>query len=105
MTPAEALECFKYGKEGREAVKVAIKALETVSKYQWVSVKGRLPEEGEPVFVIVSGRYKNIVFDNAMQLAEYYDSDGWILTDFSEWIGAHPDYWMPLPPLPEEVEE
>lgn len=108
MTPSEALECFKTGTGGGEAVKAAIEALETVSKYQWVSVKDRLPEEGEAVFVIISGLYGETLFINAIEPAEYYPGcDTWILTEHSRFTDPRPKYWMPicLPPLPEEVKE
>lgn len=67
---------------------------------QWVSVKERMPEEGEMTLVAVSGKpRKNITLKNAVELAEYTVSEGWILEMWPEWTGAEITHWMPLPEL------
>lgn len=73
---------------------------------QWVSVKERMPEEGEMTLVAVSGKpRKNITLKNAVELAEYTVSEGWILEMWPEWTGAEITHWMPLPELPKEEQK
>ncbi len=70
---------------------------------KWISVKDRLPESNELVLVIASGKPKdNITLYGACELAEYYDSYGWILEMWPEWMGAVVTHWMPLPEPPGE---
>ena len=70
---------------------------------QWVSVKERMPEEGKMMLVAVNGKpHKNITLKNAVELAEYTASEGWILEMWPEWTGAEITRWMPLPELPKE---
>ena len=69
---------------------------------EWISVKDRLPETNELVLVIASGNpEKNITLYGACELAEY-DSGGWILEMWPEWMGAVVTHWMPLPEPPGE---
>lgn len=82
---------------------------------KWISVKERLPKDGELVLITMNGEidgYKQ--FDHAYELAYYWsegeDEDGeyhvagWALWDYRE--GRVSDievfYWMPLPEPPEE---
>ncbi len=69
---------------------------------EWISVKDALPgiQDGM-VLAVVSGRYKNIRFDHAVELAEYNSREGWILEAYPEWETPDAAYWMPLPEPPE----
>lgn len=69
----------------------------------WYKPDERLPETGEGVLVIISGQpCKNITFERAKMLAEYYDGDGWVITDYPDWEDAHPELWRNLPTAPVE---
>lgn len=69
----------------------------------WVESAGRLPETGDQNYlVVVTGKFGNVTFQNAIEIAEYSKSDGWI---FEAWPMAKDlkvSHWMPLPdpPLP-----
>lgn len=67
----------------------------------WHDPTERLPEDGKPVLVIVSGRpTSHITLHRAMLFAEYWSDEGWILEEFPEWENARPERWrkMPTPP-------
>lgn len=72
---------------------------------QWISVKDRLPKDGEPVIVIVSGKVGNITLVDAIELADFSLDEGWILEMWPEWEDPKVIYWMPLPEPPEEDEK
>lgn len=68
----------------------------------WISVNDRLPEPDRVVLVIVSGKpCENITLENALELAWWYESDGWVLETWPEWDGAEVTHWMPAPELPQ----
>lgn len=70
----------------------------------WVSAKDCLPEAGDTVLVIVSGKPKeNITLEGAYELAEYDPEEGWILEMWPKWRGAKVTCWAPIPE-PSEVE-
>ena len=76
------------------------------SRSGWISVKDRLPESEVFVIVIVSGKYRNITFDKAIELAEYSPDEGWILELFPECTNhMNVTHWMPLPEPPKEDEK
>ena len=52
---------------------------------KWISVKDKLPKDGEPVIVIVSGKVGNITLVDAMELADFSLDEGWILEMWPEW--------------------
>ncbi len=71
---------------------------------RWVSVDERLPEADDVVLVIVNGKpTKNITLKGAYELAEY-DSEGWILEMWPEWMDAKVSHWMQLPEPPDMEE-
>ena len=73
---------------------------------EWISVKERLPEEGEEYAVVVSGKpCRNVTLDNAIELAVYDRDEGWILEMWQEWTNANITHWMPLPEPPKEEGE
>lgn len=74
---------------------------------EWISVKERLPDEGEgDVAAVVSGKpRRNVTLDNAIELAEYDRNEGWILEMWPEWTNANITHWMALPEPPKEKGE
>ena len=60
----------------------------SVRRQQWISVKERLPEKGEQVFVVYSGKYCKDVH------LSYYENGWSSLVDVT--------HWMPLPEAPKE---
>ena len=71
--------------------------LKEEKKNGWISVKDRLPEDGEGVLALVSGKYGNATFESAYELAEYSKKEGWILCYFPEFADPDVSHWMPLP--------
>ena len=81
---------------GREPVGCAVVAIADhiiahgVTVQEWISVKDRLPEQGQEIIVYCGGVLKPTVF--AYQFwNKHYDS----------W--ARITHWMPLPPAPEDA--
>lgn len=69
---------------------------------RWIPVTERLPEVGEEfVLVCVNGRYHNIKFAGAAEIA-MYDEDGWWIEAYPEWKNPRVTHWMPLPDAPKE---
>lgn len=68
---------------------------------QWISVEERLPEDGMFVLVIAYGQIENITLKGAYQLATYYASDGFVLSEFPLLDDVVVTHWMPLPEPPE----
>ena len=66
----------------------------------WISVKDRLPEDGESVLACVNGIWGNITFENAIQIATYSEKEGWIIEGFVEFENPKIEYWKPLPEPP-----
>lgn len=70
---------------------------------QWISTVDRLPPDGELVLVVLSGKYKNIIFSNAIELASYAQGDGWIIELFPDLELPQVSHWMRLPELPNDL--
>ena len=69
----------------------------------WIPVSERLPEDGYGVLVTVNGKHNNITFINALEIAEYDSTDGWIVEGYLDWTNPDVTAWMPLPePFKEE---
>lgn len=66
----------------------------------WISVKDRLPRDGEYVIVVASGKCENITLVDAIEFAEFDMSEGWILEMWPEWENPKITYWMPSPEPP-----
>ena len=64
---------------------------------EWIPVSERLPEEDQCILVTVNGRYKNVTFDNAVQLACYYEEEGWAIEEWPEWENPNVIAWVELP--------
>lgn len=67
---------------------------------EWINAADKLPEDEDFVLVAVSGQYGNIRFLDAIELAQYFQDDGWELELFPEWENPGVTHWMPLPTAP-----
>ena len=70
----------------------------------WIPVTEKLPENGCGVLVTVNGKHDNIIFVNALEIAEYRNTEGWIIEGYLDWLDPDVTAWMPLPE-PYKVEE
>ena len=68
---------------------------------QWISVKEKLPSDGEPVLLWYSG------FINGDSAVAFYDDGNWKLfyTGTDNEPITNPDFWMPLPHPPKPKDE
>ena len=72
----------------------------------WIPVTEKLPENGCGVLVTVNGKHNNIIFVNALEIAEYRNTEGWIIEGYLDWLDPNVTAWMPLPePYKESKEE
>ena len=63
----------------------------------WIPVTERLPENGCGVLVTVNGKHNNITFVNALEIAEYGNTEGWIIEGYLDWLDPDVTAWQPLP--------
>ena len=63
----------------------------------WIPTSERLPEYDELVLVTVKGKYNNITFENAIELAFYDKDEGWILGAEPDWLKPNVTAWVELP--------
>ena len=94
----------KCGIELCEAVDIAIEALQEPER-KWIPVTEKLPEDGCGVLVTVNGKHNNIIFVNALEIAEYRNTEGWIIEGYLDWLAPDVTAWMPLPEPYKESEE
>ena len=86
----------KCGIELCEAVDIAIEALQEPER-KWIPVTEKLPEDGCGVLVTVNGKHNNIIFVNALEIAEYRNTEGWIIEGYLDWLDPNVIAWQPLP--------
>lgn len=88
-------------------VKRAIEEAPAVESHcEWINAKKQLPENpDEIVLCIVSGRYENLEFYEAYEMATFSWDVGWILESYPEWETPEISWWMPLPEPPKEDED
>ena len=79
-----------------EALNMAIEALQEPER-KWIPVSERLPENGCGVLVTVNGKHNNITFVNALEIAEYGNTEGWIIEGYLDWLDPNVIAWQPLP--------
>ena len=67
---------------------------------QWIPVSERLPETEEFVLASLSGKYRNITFEHACEIADYADGE-WCVYAYphmsAEKCAELIEAWMPLP--------
>ena len=81
-----------------------IKEAPTVEIPRWISVNDAVPNDGENVLVLVSGKPReNITFINAVQMACWSKDEGWILESYPEVIEIRVSHWARIPEIPEEL--
>ena len=89
------------GKEDNSPLKSALKAkFAELESSRWISVKERLPENGNSVFVVKLDNavpYVHIAWYNARLGSWFYRANAILNT-------CPPDYWMPIQPIKEEHE-
>lgn len=85
-----------------DACVLAVAALRDQEKRRWTPVTERLPDDGELLIVVVSGKVGNVTLDNAIEFAEFSIDEGWILEMWPEWEDPKVTYWMPCPEPPKE---
>ena len=78
------------------AIYVVTKALQEPER-KWIPVSERLPEDGCGVLVTVNGKHNNIIFVNALEIAEYRNTEGWIIEGYLDWLDPNVIAWQPLP--------
>ena len=71
----------------------------------WIPVTERLPDNGYGVLVTVNGKHDNITFVNALEIAEYRNTEGWIIEGYLDWLNPNIIAWQPLPEPYKESEE
>ena len=102
LTPiAESASLERY----KEALSMAVAALREREERRWIPVTERLPDDGEQVIVVATGKPEsNITLDNAIEFAEFSTDEGWILEMWPEWEDPKVTYWMPCPEPPKSWE-
>ena len=88
-----------------EALSMAIEALQEPQVGGWIPVSERLPEDGYGVLVTVNGKHNNITFVDALEIAEYGNTEGWIIEGYLDWLDPDVIAWQPLPEPYKESEE
>lgn len=114
MTLHEAIETIKiaiaevewqYPMDYAIALEMAIKALEGQKGSQWVSVKERLPEEGDLVLIVANGKSGNTITHNdAYEMTICPAGKGGYLEMWPILENAEITHWMPLPEPPQIAE-
>ena len=79
--------------------------MEKEPERKWIPVSERLPEDGCGVLVTVNGKHNNIIFVNALEIAEYRNTEGWIIEGYLDWLDPNVIAWQPLPEPYKESEE
>jgi hypothetical protein len=70
---------------------------------RWIRVDDSLPEIGDVVLVIASGKPReNIELHDAFLIASFWGDEGWIADGYEEWDAINVTHWIPLPESPKE---
>lgn len=80
-----------------EALNMAIEALQEQEVGGWIPVTERLPDNGYGVLVTVNGKHNDIIFIDALEIAEYDGDFGWIIEGYPQWTDPDVTAWQPLP--------
>ena len=71
----------------------------------WRDTRKNLPPDSETVLAVVSGKWRNLEFVDAYELACCYADEGWVLESWPEWDNPDVPYWRHLPDTPEKEGE
>ena len=71
----------------------------------WIPVTERLPDNGYGVLVTVNGKHNDIIFIDALEIAEYDGDFGWIVEGYPQWTDPDVTAWQPLPEPYKESEQ
>lgn len=108
MTTEEAIKFAVYAKsftdipEVKEFYALVEPALREQDKRRWIPVTEKLPDDGDSVIVVVSGKVESITLHDAIEFAEFSIDEGWILEMWPEWEDPNVTYWMSCPEPPKE---
>lgn len=94
-----SLACAGCGHEHNcslQGCNILRKAVAAIQEGMWRSPDREMPEEGTMVLVIVNGVFGSITFVNAVSLASYSRSEGWILDGYPEWENPGISFWAPI---------
>lgn len=73
---------------------------------EWIDPQVELPADPKQlVLVLVSGRYNNITFKHAYELANYIPGEGWILEEYPSWENPQISHWTLLPEMPDALRD
>lgn len=75
-------------------------AVERVIDTGWRDTYVEAPSSDDTVLVTVYGRYGSCTFEGAMELARYYEGEGWVLEAYPEWSDPTVPHWRELPEGP-----
>lgn len=67
----------------------------------WYTPEERIPNDGDFVVATVSGKCRNIIWDHALVIAEYYADEGWFFDEYDPGLkGSHATIhaWADLEP-------
>lgn len=83
--------------------------IELLKGFRWISVKDRLPEDGDSYLVVVKEKYDHepewrYHVDVASNYGDYIDGYWDTFNDWKEGQEVHVTHWMPIP-LPELPKE
>ena len=95
MNPEEVERLNDFKKT--QSYKLLKKLDDEEDKHRWIPVTERLPEDDAFVLVTVKGKYRGIIFEDAIEIANYYDGDGWELEAYPELDNPNVTAWQPLP--------
>ena len=79
-----------------EALEMGVEALQEPER-KWIPVSERLPDNGYGVLVTVNGKHNDIIFIDALEIAEYDGDFGWIVEGYPQWTDPDVTAWQPLP--------
>lgn len=73
---------------------------------RWHKPKEQMPPSGEDVLMIVTGRPEhNVTILHGVETGCFIRKEGWVVNDNPFWEDPVVEYWMPLPALPDDIEE
>ena len=104
-----SIACLGCGYEhncGTQGCRLIREAVDRLCGMEWIDPAVELPTNDNTVFVIASGKpHENITLESVPCTASYYETYGWMIDEFPEWENPQVSHWMPLPEMPEELEE